>query len=62
MAIKIKVEKTLSKKISLDEDQVERIKLIQTYLSEQNGYQVSMSSAIDYVIQACEDMIIESDR
>ena len=52
----------MARKISLDEDQIERIKLIQIHLSEQNGYQVSMSSAIDYFIQACEDMIIESDR
>ena len=50
------------KKIGLDEDQVARIKLIQIHLSEQQGYQVDISSAIDYVIQACEDMIIESDR
>ena len=55
-------QKIMARKISLDEDQIERIKSIQVHLSEQNGYQVSMSSAIDYVIQACEDMIIESDR
>lgn len=50
----------VKKSFKLADDQMERIKLIQIHLCEEWGYQVDTSTTIDYILQACEDMISES--